>query len=76
MPPLPKMNTPADLEPNAPCRDGAALLMKYKVDHIAFVTSLTDTHICIREANYKPNQETFRCLPLDDKAIRGCYFPN
>lgn len=70
------MRTPADLEPNAEPRAGAAILMQYgAVHHIGVVTSVDDTQVCLREANYKRNQETFRCLDLTDSEIRGYWFP-
>lgn len=77
------MRTPADLEPNTECSPGAAIFMEYNgLHHIAIVTSVSDTEYCIREANYKAGQETFRCISKDAEELRhneegqSCWYPN
>ena len=74
--PIPIIETPASLEPNSEPTEHAAILLDYKLPHIAYTTKLTDSEICFREANFKKNEETFRCLSLDAPEIRGYYFPD
>ena len=74
--PLPKIRTPADIEPNAPCEKGAALLLDYNEPHIAYITKVSNSELCLREGNFKKGKETFRCISISDPHIRGCWFPN
>lgn len=67
--------TPADLEPNAEPRPGAAILLDYNLAHIALVTSHGDGEVCFTESNFKEGKITNRCLPESDPHIRGYWFP-
>lgn len=73
--PLPPIYTPANLEPNAEVRPGAAILLDYNEPHIGIVTSNDEKEVCFDEANFKHCKITSRCIPLDASEIRGFWFP-
>lgn len=75
--PIPLIRTPADLEPNAEPREGAAILLSYpKAEHIAVVSSVTLDEVCFHESNYRRGELSSRCLKRDAPEIRGYWFPN
>ncbi len=76
IPDLPPMRTPDDLEPNSPPFVGAAVLLDYKLAHIAVITEIRDDGYMITEANYKPCEITERFLPWDNAHLRGFYHPH
>jgi len=50
------------------------LLVKTNDNHIGVVSSVSETHIHIKECNYIPNKCSERELPRNDKTING-YLP-
>lgn len=78
LPNLPRVNTPADLEPNSDRRVGNAVLLKENLPHIAILEEITPEGILISEQNYSDDPTcpvTTRFLPHNSERIRGFYSP-
>lgn len=80
LPDLPRINTPADLKPNQDTPvPGYAILLAYKLAHIAIIEETTPEGILISEVNYSREevcQTTMRLIRWTDPAIRGYYHPS
>ena len=73
---LPPIHTPAELEPNATLWEAKAVLLDYKLPHIALIEKIDNRGIMIKESNFKKCAYGTRWLKFNDKHIRGFYRPS
>ena len=68
---LPPIHTPADLEPNTNMWEAKAVLLDYKLPHIAYVEKIDNEGIWVHESNFKKCQIGRRIIQFNNPAIRG-----
>ena len=78
LPNLPRIYTPADLSPNTEAAVGVAVLLKYKVAHIAIVEEIHPEGVFVSEVNFTRKEScqiTGRMILWTDPALRGFFRP-
>lgn len=71
---FPKIQTPADLVPNASPTVGGVVVLKYgSTWHMAKITKLNEGTMSVREGNFEPCAITSREISYNDSHIRGFY---
>ena len=68
---LPPIHTPADLEPNSDMWSAEAVLLDYRLPHIAVIEKIDNDGIWVHESNFKKCQTGRRIIPFNNSAIRG-----
>lgn len=68
---LPPMTTPADIEPNSDMWSAEAVLLNYKLPHIAVIEKIDNEGIWVHESNFKKCKIGRRVIPFNNPAIRG-----
>jgi hypothetical protein len=75
---LPRINTPADLTPNADPLVGNAVLLQYQIAHIAIIEEVLPDGVFVSEVNFSRSQTcqvTGRFISWRDPALRGFFRP-
>ena len=73
---LPPIRTPAELQPNTTMKTGVAILLDYKLPHIAYVEKIDNRGILVSESNFKKCAYGSRWIKFNDTSIRGFYKPS
>lgn len=73
---LPPIRTPADLEENSTLWEAKAVLLDYKLPHIAVIEKITNDGIVVRESNFKACTVSIRLIDFNDKHLRGFWKPS